>query len=157
MKKALFTAATALLIVVGCKPEVGPIGPAYPAGEGIIGTWELTGAEQTDLTLPVPETRDISNYYQNASTAWEVDFAEDGTYTTKSQGPGFDLFGANGTWAYDTAYFPTEIHLTQFDTVTTVLPLGNMPRTIDVNLSLRYARERCEKPSVEYNLIFTRK
>ena len=156
MKKAIFLAAT-FLALWSCKPEVGEIGPKYPAGEGIVGTWQLTGAAQTDLTLPVPETRDISDYYQNAATHWEVAFTEDGSYTTQSQGPGFDLFGANGTWAFDTAFFPKEVYLTQFDSVTVVLPLGNMPRSIDNEMSFLFSREKCEKPSVSYELIFTRK
>jgi hypothetical protein len=46
--------------------------------------------------------------------------------------------------------------LTQ-DSVMVVLPLGNMPRSIDQNVSFLYARERCDKPSVSYQLTFTRK
>ncbi|MEL0025664.1 MAG: hypothetical protein VW775_01215, partial [Schleiferiaceae bacterium] len=63
MKTRILTLLTAsLLAFMACKPEVGPIGPAYEAGAGIIGTWELSGADQTDLSLPVPETRDISDF-----------------------------------------------------------------------------------------------
>lgn len=157
MKRVTLFIASALLIMGACKPEVGPIGPAYEAGAGIVGTWELTNADQTDLTLPVPETRDISSFYQNNQDKWVVVFSEDSTYTVNSQGPGFDLFGAGGTWKYNTPEFPSELHLTQFDTVTTVLPLGNMPRTIDQNVSIVYDRIRCDKPSVSYRLTFTRK
>ena len=157
MKKVTLFIASALLILGACKPEVGPIGPAYEAGAGIVGTWELTNADQTDLTLPVPETRDISTFYQNAQDKWVVVFSEDSTYAVNSQGPGFDLFGAGGTWKYNTPEFPSELHLTQFDTVTTVLPLGNMPRAIDQNVSFVYDRVRCDKPSVSYKLTFTRK
>ncbi|MEY2963651.1 MAG: hypothetical protein RL754_912 [Bacteroidota bacterium] len=156
MKKIAILTAAALLALGSCKPEVGPIGPAYEAGAGLIGTWELTGVDQTDLTLPVPETRDISDFYQESANKWVVQFNADSTYSVNEQGPGFDLFGAGGTWRYNTPEFPSELQLTQ-DTVTTVLALGNMPRTIDVNLGIVYSRERCEKPSVQYNLTFTRK
>lgn len=156
MKKILVIATAALLAMGACKPEVGPIGPAYEAGAGIVGTWELTAVEQTDLTLPVPETRDISDFYEASASKWVVQFNADSTYVVNQQGPGFNLFGNGGTWSYDSPSYPTAIELTQ-DSVTTVLPLGNMPRSIDVNLGFVYSRERCEKPSVQYDLTFTRK
>jgi hypothetical protein len=148
--------AAAFLAFAACKPEVGPIGPAYEAGAGLLGTWELTSVSQTDLTLPVPETRDISDFYQESTAKWEVQFNNDSTYAVLSQGPGFNVFGNGGTWRYNTPNYPTELHLTQ-DTLVTVLPLGNMPRTVDENVVFVYSRERCEKPSVSYKLTFTRK
>lgn len=157
MKRISTLIISAFLILGACKPEVGEIGPAYEAGAGLIGTWELTGADQTDVTLPVPETRDISSYYEGNSSKWVVVFNEDSTYNVTSQGPGFNLFGTGGTWRYDSPEFPTELQLTQFDTVVTALPLGNMPRTIDTQVSFVYDRIRCDKPSVSYKLIFTRK
>ena len=74
----------------------------------------------------------------------------------KLTGPRFRFVYVRGTWKYNTPEF-SELHLTQFDTVTTVLPLGNMPRTIDQNVSIVYDRIRCDKPSVSYKLTFTRK
>ena len=145
-----------LLAFIACKPEVGPIGPAYEAGAGIIGTWELSGADQTDLSLPVPETRDISDFYTNSSDKWVVQFNDDSTYSVNSSGPGFNVFGTSGTWRYNSPQYPSELHLTE-DTVITVLPLGNMPRTTDQNVVFVYDRVRCDKPSVSYKLIFTRK
>ncbi len=145
-----------LLAFIACKPEVGPIGPAYEAGAGIIGTWELSGADQTDLSLPVPETRDISDFYTNSSDKWVVQFNDDSTYSVNSAGPGFNVFGTSGTWRYNSPQYPSELHLTE-DTVITVLPLGNMPRTTDQNVVFVYDRVRCDKPSVSYKLIFTRK
>ena len=157
MKTRILTLLTAsLLAFMACKPEVGPIGPAFEAGAGIIGTWELSGADQTDLSLPVPETRDISDFYTNSSDKWVVQFNDDSTYSVNSSGPGFNVFGTSGTWRYNSLQYPLELHLTE-DTVTTVLPLGNMPRTIDQNVLFVYDRVRCDKPSVSYKLIFTRK
>ena len=157
MKTRILTLLTAsLLAFMACKPEVGPIGPADEAGAGIIGTWELSGADQTDLSLPVPETRDISDFYTNSSDKWVVQFNEDSTYSVNSVGPGFNVFGTSGTWRYNSPQYPSELHLTM-DTVTTILPLGNMPRTIDPNVVFVYDRVRCDKPSVSYKLTFTRK
>jgi len=157
MKTRILTFLTAsLLAFMACKPEVGPIGPGYEAGAGIIGTWELSGADQTDLSLPVPETRDISDFYMNSTDKWVVQFNEDSTYAVNSTGPGFNVFGTSGTWRYNSPQFPSELHLTE-DTVTTVLPLGNMPRTTDQNVVFVYNRVRCDKPSVSYKLTFTRK
>ena len=157
MKTRILTLLTAsLLAFMACKPEVGPIGPAYEAGAGIIGTWELSGADQTDLSLPVPETRDISDFFTNSSDKWVVQFNADSTYSVNSVGPGFNVFGTSGTWSYNSPQYPSELHLIE-DTVTTVLPLGNMPRTIDQNVVFVYDRVRCDKPSVSYKLIFTRK
>mgnify|MGYP001025390643 FL=1 len=156
MKRTALLITAAALTLGACKSEIQPIGPAYEAGAGIIGTWELTGADLTDLTLPVPETRDVSSFYTNANSAWVISFNEDSTYAVTSQGPGFNVFGAAGTWSYDAPEFPTALHLMQ-DTVLTVLPLGNMPRSIDQNVSFVYDRERCDKPSVSYKLTLTRK
>ena len=53
MKARISTIVVAAFLALGaCKPEVGPIGPSYEAGAGILGTWELTMVEQTDVTLP---------------------------------------------------------------------------------------------------------
>ena len=146
----------AFLAIAACKPEVGPIGPSYEAGAGIIGTWELTMVEQTDVTLPVPETRDVSDLYLDAQNKWEVAFNNDSTYSVNQKGPGFDVFGNGGGWRYNTPEYPSELHLTQ-DSILVVLPLGNMPRSIDQHVTFLYARERCDKPSVSYQLTFTRK
>jgi hypothetical protein len=157
MKTRILTFLTAsLLAFSACKPEVGPIGPAYEAGAGIIGIWELSGADQTDLSLPVPETRNISDFYTNSSDKWVIQFNEDSTYSVNSAGPGFNVFGTSGTWRYNSPQYPSELHLTE-DTVTTILPLGNMPRSIDQNVVFVYDRVRCDKPSVSYKLTFTRK
>ena len=157
MKARIITFVAAAFLALGaCKPEVGPIGPNYEAGAGILGTWELTMVEQTDVTLPVPETRDVSDLYVDAQNKWVVAFNSDSTYSVNQQGPGFDVFGAGGTWRYNTPEYPSELHLVQDSTIV-ILPLGNMPRSIDQNVSFIYGRERCDKPSVSYQLTFTRK
>jgi hypothetical protein len=157
MKARIITLVAAALLALGaCKPEVGPIGPSYEAGAGILGTWELTMVEQTDVTLPVPETRDVSDLYVDAQNKWVVAFNSDSTYSVNQQGPGFDVFGDGGTWRYNTPEYPSELHLVQDSTIV-ILPLGNMPRSIDQNVSFIYGRERCDKPSVSYQLTFTRK
>ena len=157
MKARIITMVAAAFLALGaCKPEVGSIGPSYEAGAGILGTWELTMVEQTDVTLPVPETRDVSDLYLDAQNKWVVAFNSDSTYSVNQQGPGFDVFGNGGTWRYNTPGYPSELHLTQ-DSSVVILPLGNMPRSIDQNVSFIFARERCDKPSVSYQLTFTRK
>ena len=99
MKARIITIVAAAFLALGaCKPEVGPIGPSYEAGAGILGTWELTMVEQTDVTLPVPETRDVSDLYLDAQNKWVVAFNSDSTYSVNQQGPGFDVFGNGGTW-----------------------------------------------------------
>ena len=112
--------------------------------------------EQTDVTLPVPETRDVSDLYVDAQNKWVVAFNSDSTYSVNQQGPGFDVFGNGGTWRYNTPEYPSELQLVQDSTIV-ILPLGNMPRSIDQNVSFIYGRERCDKPSVSYQLTFTRK
>jgi len=157
MKARIITLVAAAFLALGaCKPEVGPIGPSYEAGAGILGTWELTMVEQTDVTLPVPETRDVSDLYVDAQNKWVVAFNSDSTYSVNQQGPGFDVFGPGGTWRYNTPEYPSELQLVQDSTIV-ILPLGNMPRSIDQNVSFIYGRERCDKPSVSYQLTFTRK
>jgi hypothetical protein len=90
MKARIITMVAAAFLALGaCKPEVGSIGPSYEAGAGILGTWELTMVEQTDVTLPVPETRDVSDLYVDAQNKWVVAFNSDSTYSVNQQGPWF--------------------------------------------------------------------
>ena len=147
----------AFLALGACKPEVGPIGPSYEAGAGILGTWELTMVEQTDVTLPVPETRDVSDLYLDAQNKWVVAFNSDSTYSVNQQGPDFDVFGPGGTWRSNTPASPSEVHLTQGSTVVVFPGLLYTSAAADCALRVdsRCRRRRTQKKMPEYRSRWT--
>jgi len=146
-----------LVAIASCKPEIKPIGTAYKAGAGVPGTWVLNTAEVTDLTLPIPETKDISAFYtQNPERRLIITFNADSTYTVDQAGVGPKVFGSNGTWMFDTPDFPTALYMVTDigDTVNTALL--NMPRTTDNTFGFSFTRNRCDKDYVTYNYNFNR-
>jgi len=147
-----------LAIVASCKPEIKSIGSEYKAGAGLPGTWELNKVEVIDITLPVPETKDISAFYtQKVERKLIVTINGDNTYTVDQAGAGPQIFGTNGTWMYDSPDFPEALQLVSNagDTVNAVLL--NMPRTIDNTMGFSFSRNRCDKDYVTYNYNFNRK
>jgi hypothetical protein len=154
----------ALLLAVfavagGCKPELEEIGPAYPAGEGIYGTWEVAMVKQVDLTQPIPETRDISSYFtSDASRKTRISFSKDNNqYTVPQIGALPRMLKTNGTWAYDTLPFPSQITFISESNDTFVAPLHNMPREIDQNFGFDLTRkDSCGTSYLRYELDFKR-
>ena len=145
-----------IAIIVSCKPEIKPIGESYVAGEGIPGTWTMSEIEITDITVPVPETRDVNALLDDPSNKMIVTMKADGTYTIDQKAYGPDIFGDSGTWMTDTAAFPTAItwYTDAGDTLET--GLLSMPRTIDVDFGFTFTRNRCDADYITYNYRFNR-
>ncbi len=145
------------LVVVSCRPDqpTDP-GPAYGAGEGVVGTWRQSGATIYDLTLPVPESQDVTAFYAKENNAWVIDFNADGSYISTQEGAGPGPFGADGTWAYDTAYYPTEIIITPTGETAKTVNMLNAPRPTDRNFGMSYDVNKCGEAVARYELIFTR-
>lgn len=147
-----------IALVAGCKPEIKPIGDAYKAGAGIVGTWELEKVEITDITLPIPEIRDVSAFYaQKAERRLILTINSDNTYTVDQAGAGPQIFGLNGTWMYDSPDFPSAMQMINNDGDTVNAALLNMPRTTDNIFGFSFTRTRCDKDYVTYNYNFNRK
>ena len=158
MKKKIISGIllATVILFVACKPETKDIGNHYAAGDGIIGSWVLTNVEQTDLSLPLPETHDISHFFTSGDT-WEFTFKADSTYTVDMKGPGPDIFGSQGNWKFDKYPFPTMIIMGDTDSTTFANGLLNMPRENDMEFGFEFTRYGCEKDIVTYSYKFTRK
>lgn len=151
-----------LVAIASCKPEIKPIGERYLAGEGVTGSWELTEVQTTDITLPVPETRDQSRMLNDMANRMQVTIKEDGTYTVDQLGIAPNIFGAEGLWQFDQVEYPTMIYFipTNFSPPagdTLKAGLLNMPRTIDNNFGFSFTRNRCDKDYVSLEYTFNRK
>ena len=156
MKKILrITAALLLVVLIGCKPELTEIGNYYPAGDGIVGSWELDEVELTDLNLPIPETDNPTHFYNSYATHWKITFNKDSTYTVDEKGPGPDVLGNNGTWVFTNYPFPEGVVLYATDTIS--LDLTNMPRANDLHMGVEFTRNGCDKDYIKYTYNFIRK
>ena len=153
----IFLLALPIALAISCRPDqpTDP-GPAYGAGDGIVGTWRQSGATIYDITLPVPEAQDVSAYYSRPTNGWIITFNEDGTYMVDQTGKGPNPFGANGTFAFDTVYYPTSISILPDGGTGTTMEMLNAPRATDVNFGLSFEVEKCDVPVSKYEFIFTR-
>lgn len=156
MKKIILFCWTTVMLA-SCKPEIKDIGPKYEAGAGIVGSWELNKMNQTDVTQPVPETRNLDAFLAVASRKLVFTIASDGTYTVDQAGAVPKVLGTAGTWAYNQAEFPTAITFISTDADTLLAELSNMPRTLDNVFGFSFVRHRCDKDYVSYEWEFARK
>lgn len=145
------------VVLAACKPEIAPIGEPYTAGDGIYGSWEMTGISTTDITLPVPETRDQSRILSDAANRMQFTINSNGTYTIDNLGIAPDVFGAEGNWQFDQTDFPTMIYFIPTGGDTVKSALGNMPRTIDNTVGFTITRNRCDKDYISVEYTFNRK
>lgn len=144
--------------MLACRPEpYEDIGQNYSLTEGIDGSWSLQKVEIEDLTLPVPEGRDITDYYLSDGSL-DIQFdAETRTYTVSNpESPG-NIFGSSGTFTFDDPEFPEDMSLTHSGGTIT-LSLTNMVRSIDNDMGLIRQRYKCgdERPYVNYRFTFNR-
>lgn len=148
-------AATILLFVIACKPEeTKTFGNYYPAGDGLVGSWELGKVTLTDLALPLPEDDDPTHFYDKQDTHWKITFNADSTYKVDEKGPGPDVFGDNGTWVFTNYPYPEGFVLYGADTTT--FSLSNMPRSNDVTVGIQFERNGCDKTYIRYTYEFNR-
>ena len=147
-----------IALVASCKPEIKPIGAAYKAGAGIPGTWEIDKVEIIDITLPIPESKDISAFYNlKPERKMIITIKDDNTYVVDQAGAGPKVFGTNGTWMFDTPDFPSALMLINNSGDTIKTTLLSMPREIDNTFGFSFSRNRCDKDYVTYNYNFNRK
>lgn len=155
--KNIIAIALPILIMASCRPDqpTDP-GPAYGAGGGVVGTWVQTGGTIYDITLPVAESRDVTSFFTKTGNNWIVTFSEDGSYTIDQTGKGPNPFGTAGTWAFDTAYYPTEMMITPSGETGKTFTMLNAPRENDINFGLGFEVEKCGTPVSRYEFVFTR-
>jgi hypothetical protein len=156
--KNLVMLVLALSILGACKPEpYKEIGPRYDLATGISGSWEIQMVDGVDLTLPVPESRDISDFYMQTPDRLGLSFdSESQVYTVvNAQTPG-NVFGQGGTFAFDDENYPSKISLYSSNSDTLEFDLLNMVREIDVNMGLTYTRTHCGTNYFRYEYTFKR-
>lgn len=156
MKKTLLFSALAALIVAGCKPEpYEEIGPDYSLTEGMTGTWVLNAVTQTDQTQPVPESVDISDFFQDDPMILTFDYTSR-RYTVDDPGAGLSFFGDGGTFVFDDPDFPEQLFMNTDDGNTYQMSLTQMVRPIDNRMGFIIEMSRCDEPNITYNMDFNR-
>ena len=160
MKRIIFSIFSLSLLFTGtgCKPDVEEIGNGAVAGDGIYGSWEISRVVQTDLKVPLPESRDISAFFSDPARKMQIRFNKEGsTYQVLQAGWLPKVFGTDGTWAFDQIPYPTAVtfYTAQGDTVST--PLNSMPREYDVQMGLDLVRtDSCGNAFLKYEYTFKR-
>lgn len=156
--KKLAILSLLLTSMFACKPDpYEDIGQNYSLTEGISGNWSLNLVEIEDLTLPVPESRDITDFYlSEGSLSIQFD-AEAGTYTVSNPNAPGNIFGSSGTFSFDDPEFPEDITLSS-STNTVTLSLTNMVRSIDNEMGMIRQRSKCDSdnPYINYRFNFIR-
>ena len=156
MKKLIAALSAIAIVAVACQPDpYKEIGPEYSLTEGITGTWVLQKVEQTDETQPVPETIDISDFFVADPLVMSFSY-ENMSYTIDNAGAGGNIFGDNGTFAYNTTDFPSEIAMYTNTGDTLMMDLTQMVRTIDTRMGMKVTRAHCDAPSISYAYDFNR-
>lgn len=147
-----------LAIFVGCKPDdPESIGPRYNVTEGINGSWEIHKVEVVDETLPVPETRDISDYFISQNTKVGMNFnTENKTYTIDNAQDPANPFGTSGIYTLNDPEYPSQITLYSLAQDTIVLELNNLVRTIDPFMGYKIKKEACGGLYASYIYTFRR-
>lgn len=140
-----------------CKPEEkAKIGPRYSLTSGVKGSWEISKVEIADLTLPVPESRDITDFY--LSNLLELEFDTDaGTYTVPSPDVLGNPFGTSGTFLFDADDYPSAMMMITDESDTLNLQLENMVREIDPYMGFTYTKSACGVDYASYTYTFKRK
>ncbi len=157
MKKIL-SLALIVAALIGCKPDgYKDIGPSYDLTTGIDGSWQISEVEITDLTLPVPEGRDISEFYTKTNPL-KINFdAVAGTYMVVNPEVKGNNFGTQGTFRFNDPEFPSAVMLITAENDTLNMDLTNMVRSIDPKMGLKLTRSRCGEDYVSYSYTFNRK
>ena len=154
---AYFCLLISASLLNGCKPEIKDIGPSYVAGEGIYGTWSMSKIIQTDLKVPLPESKDLSSLLSDPAGKMILRINKDKTYEITQPGYVPRIFGTSGTWSYDVTPFPTKLMFYPTPTDTVTVSLSNMPREIDNNFGFNFDRKNpCGEKYVNYAYTFSR-
>lgn len=147
-----------LVAIWACRPEpFEEIGPRYDLATGITGSWQIEMVEGVDLTLPVPEARDLSDFYTSAVDPLGLSFdANSEMYTVMNSTTPGNIFGQGGTFAFDDPEYPTRLTLYNSGADTIEVNLLNMVREIDPNMGISYTRDLCGTDYFRYNYTFKR-
>lgn len=157
-KNNLILAALIFVTAFACKPdEPKSIGSSYDLSEGISGSWEISKVEVIDLTLPVPETRDISEYFLDANNKIGITFnTGDQSYSVDNAQAAANPFGASGTYQLNDPEFPSGMTLFTSNSDTVSLELTNMVRGIDPFMGYKIQKSACDGLYATYQYTFSR-
>lgn len=160
MKKTLYIAVAALLMVGACKKEMKELGAPASKVEGLLATWELNKAVQVDEQSLTKESANIFHYFSSSAKLPNITFL-DSTYTVDTAGLSFNFFGGpSGSWKFDDVDYPSKITFTPDGGASFDLKLNGPIRPQD---NLRLSKEvmhSCKGKStwvMSYNVEFIRK
>lgn len=154
--KRIMTIIALATVVYSCRPEYSDIGPKYSLTTGINGSWKVSKVTITDLTLPAPESRDISDFFMNDNSL-QIEFdATAKTYAVTDPNVLGNPFGSMGTFAFDAEDFPTAMTLYSSDQDTIDLSLENMVRSIDHEMAFTLEKDDCASKYIGYTYTFNR-
>lgn len=147
-----------IFLLIGCKPdEPENIGSRFNTVEGINGSWEIHKVEVVDETLPVPETRDISDYFISQSAKVGMSFnTSSKTYTIDNAQEPANPFGTSGVYSLNDPEYPSQITLYSASQDTIIMELNNMVRSIDPYMGYKIKKEACGGLYASYIYTFRR-
>lgn len=147
-----------LAILIGCKPdEPESIGDRFDTVEGINGSWVIDRVEVVDETLPVPETRDISDYFISKTNKVGMSFnTSNKTYTIDNAQEPANPFGASGIYTINDPKYPSQLTLYSVSQDTIEMDLTNMVRSIDPYMGYKIKKEACGGVYASYIYTFRR-
>lgn len=154
--KNLIAVIALMTVVYSCKPEYSDIGPKYDLSKGIDGSWKISKVIITDLTLPAPDDRDISDFFLSGNPLQMEFDATAKTYAVADPTILGNPFGSQGTFAFDAEDFPTAIMLYTSDQDTVNLTLENMVREIDHEMGFIFEKNDCASKYISYTYTFNR-
>ncbi len=157
MKRIIAIAALAVGLA-SCQPDpYKSIGERQNLITGINGTWEISDVKIIDLTLPVPEERDISDFFVAMNSRITVTFdAENNSYTVKDSQLAANPFGSGGSYSFNQPDFPDQLTFTDATMGDLNFKLLNMVRKTDNEFGLQLTRSHCGENYVSYKYTFKR-
>ncbi len=147
-----------LITLAACKPETEEtIGTSYDLSAGIEGAWEIHTVKVIDRTLPVPETRDITDFFTTQNAILGITFSiSDQTYTVQNSETPSNPFGIMGRYELDDPDYPSALLMYSSTMDTVNLSLDNMVRGIDPFMGYTISKTACGGVYAAYNYTFKR-
>ena len=141
-------------LLFACKKETKDIGAVQSKIEGIKGKWEITKVIMTDTLTSVPEPIEVTDFLQSFQKMPNINFdITNNTYTSDTNGVGYDFFGSSGTWAFDDPLYPRTLSFTATGKKTIVFGLLATIRPIDAKLKIQ-KYQYCDTATTDFKYAY---
>lgn len=158
MKKYITIISITLLGLASCRPDpYKDIGARQGTTDGLNGSWQVSKVEVIDLTTPVPEARDLSDFYLGQSDLLGLSFnVSDNSYTVQNSSVPTNPFGSSGSYSFDDDNYPSKITFISSDMDTVNADLAGIVRSIDAFAGFSVTKSHCDENYVVYSFTFKR-